>query len=409
MEYSHYLKIRSRTEELCEFLTIEDFVVQPCAEVSPPKWHLGHTTWFFEKMILEKWDKSWSSIDSSYDLIFNSYYKTIGPHWVQGNRGVLSRPSVSEVLDYRKRVDIAMKGVIDRCPEDRDIQSLLEIGCHHEQQHQELLLMDIKSILSQNVIVPKFKDSPLDRSSKDLVSWSSYHKEEVVEIGAIGSSFCYDNETPRHKVYRYPFAIQNQLVTNGEYMEFISDKGYECSQFWLSKGWDWKSENKIVQPLYWESRDGVWYEKTLHGTQPLDLCGPLSHISMFEADAFSKWSGSRLPTETELEYYLDSVNAERNHDRYICENTETYHATDSSAVAGQLWCWTQSQYSPYPGFQTFKNGLSEYNGKFMCNQFVLKGGSVVTPSNHYRNSYRNFYEPHQRWMFSGIRLAKDLL
>ena len=411
-----YLQVRSATINICEPLETEDFVVQPIQEVSPPKWHLGHTTWFFDRMMLRPFLKGYESDFLHYDLLFNSYYKSCGEHWLQKERGQLSRPTTGAILDYRAVIDQKMVELLKHYKANlspdkiNELVHVLEIGLHHEQQHQELLLMDIKYILGVNPYPNPYTNKPLDKVSKSDSSFFQVENADVYEIGAFSKGFRYDNESPRHKNYLYPFSISNSLVTNGQYLEFMEDKGYETPRLWLSKGWDWVNSNRIRNPLYWKrTQKDKFQEFSLHGLAPLDLNAPVSHISYFEASAYAKWAGGRLPTEQEYEVYLQSQKAAESHDCHTAFATGFFHPTQPNASSGQLWCWTQSHYSPYPGFREFDQGLGEYNGKFMCNQFVLKGGCFATPLKHYRDSYRNFYEPHQRWMFSGIRIAKDLL
>lgn len=396
-----YSKIRRESLKICENLATEDYVVQPCGEVSPPKWHLGHTTWFFEELVLVQHLKNYQRFDEGYRQLFNSYYKSAGEHWVQSERGQLSRPTVAEVFSYREYVDRAVLELLNSEAYDSSLEETLRIGLHHEQQHQELLYMDIKYILGVNPSLPTYMEGERSLVTVVPAKWIEF-TEGLYEIGHSGDSFSYDNERPRHKNYIYPFSISDRLVTNGEYLEFIESGGYEQSKYWLSMGWDWVKAKSVGHPLYWFQKDDIWFEYTLHGSQPIELDAPVSHISYFEADAFANWKGARLPTEQELELYLS---------RHSASETlapRSLHPSSSAVGKGQLWCWTRSQYSPYPGFQTFDGMLEEYNGKFMCNQFVLRGGCMVTPRDHYRTTYRNFYLPEQRWMFSGICLAKDL-
>lgn len=402
-----YQQVRQATLDICSTLENEDFVVQPSAEVSPPKWHLGHTTWFFETVILKKFDPHYQWFNTAYNQLFNSYYKAIGAHTAQPERGNLSRPTVAEIMDYRAHVDTAMSHLLAEITVTDELASLIETGLHHEQQHQELLFMDIKYIFASNVLTTQYATASLPSAPAPKNGWTDI-KEGLVEIGCDASTssnrfFSYDNERPRHKHYLYPFSICQSVVTNGEFLAFIEDNGYKQAKYWLSQGWDWINETKVKQPLYWSVIDGDWFEYTMHGLTRLDMHRPLVHISYFEADAFAKWKGCRLPTEQELETYLNSTSSQS-----ALAATTFFHPTDANA-AEQVWCWTSSQYSAYPRFKAFDGLLNEYNSKFMCNQFVLRGGCVVTPNHHYRNSYRNFYLPHQRWMFSGIRLTKDTI
>lgn len=397
-----YQLVRQKTLEICSHIENEDFVVQPSPEVSPPKWHLGHTSWFFEELILAKYQKKYARFNDNYRTLFNSYYKALGSHTVQANRGNLSRPTVNEIIQYRAYTDEQLIKVITQNNLTSEILFLLETGIHHEQQHQELLYMDIKYILGSNKLETRYSPVALKKAPQPTPGWSEF-AEGIYEIGYDGTDFSYDNEQPRHKSYVYPFSMSQSLVTNGEFLEFIENKGYSKAKYWLSQGWDWLNQQQIQHPLYWFLVDGNWHEYTLHGLIPLDLNKPLVHISYFEADAFASWKNLRLPTEQELENFLASSKID------ATDNSEkTYHPNSAQKAVGQVWCWAKSQYSQYPRFKAFDGLLSEYNGKFMCNQFVLKGGCIVTPDNHYRHSYRNFYLPQQRWMFSGIRLAKDI-
>ncbi|RAP33451.1 ergothioneine biosynthesis protein EgtB [Candidatus Marinamargulisbacteria bacterium SCGC AAA071-K20] len=379
-----YLEVRQHTETLCKPLEIEDFAVQPSSEVSPPKWHLAHTTWFFEEMILVKYEPSYTRFNAQYSELFNSYYKAAGKHWLQSDRGYLSRPTISEIFKYRDHVDNRLLSFLNNSNELSQIHILVETGLHHEKQHQELLLMDIKYILGANPLLPSYELEAHSKNKKEKETWIPF-KEGIYEVGHTGNSFSYDNEGPRHKTYIHSFSICENTVTNKAYLNFIESGGYTKPELWLSQGWDWLNNNDISKPLYWTKEGHRWVEYTLSGLQDLDLNQAVTHISYFEADAYANWTGQRLPTEEETEIFLES-NSEKN-------------------KAGEVWTWTKSHYSAYPGFKKFEGLL--YNGNFMCNQFVLKGGCSVSPKGHYRHTYRNFYQAHQRWMFSGIRLAKD--
>ncbi|MEM7645677.1 MAG: ergothioneine biosynthesis protein EgtB [Pseudomonadota bacterium] len=397
-----YLEIRQKSLSLCAPLELEDHVVQPCPEVSPPKWHLAHTTWFFEQLINKKFGGT-QDFDPLFPLLFNSYYKTAGRHWLQSERGQLSRPTLERVLEYRKAIDGKLAELCqERCAQDSEFQFYLELGLQHEQQHQELLLMDILRILATNPSSPSYSSQKRQPHRDVPATWTPL-SEGVHFVGYDETDFCYDNESPRHKVYLHPCEISDGLVTNGEYLEFIQSGGYQEPRFWLSRGWDWLNENHVESPLYWRLIEGQWLEFTLLGEHPIDPNKPVSHISYFEADAFARWKSCRLPTEFELERFHQLKKQKETVDQ-----GENLSAHDSCGHHLDLWAWSSSHYSPYPGFQKFSGPVEEYNGKFMCGQFVLKGGCFATPKNHYRLSYRNFYEPHQRWMFSGIRLAKDL-
>ena len=399
-----YLETREYTNELCRRLEIEDYAVQPSPEVSPPKWHLGHTSWLFEQLILSAFVDGYSCFNEKYALLFNSYYKSVGKHWLQQERGWLSRPTVEEIKQYRSYVDEAMLELLSQQDLPDEFDSLLEVGINHEQQHQELLLMDIKYIYASNPLFPVYADSELPTQRLCTQSWKSFD-EGVYLVGHSDNSFAFDNEKPQHKTYIYPFSIAENLISNGEYLEFIEAQGYTESRYWLSQGWDWVNQKQIRHPLYWFEDCGKWYEYTLYGVVPLDLSAPVCHISYFEADAYASWRGYRLPTEFEIELYLSSIEQIGSE----CIDNEIYHHPVSFQNSrSQLWCWTSSQYTAYPRYQAYSGILEEYNGKFMCNQFVLRGGCVATPTGHYRTTYRNFYQPQQRWMFSGIKLAKDI-
>ena len=398
-----YQLIRNKSLEICSHIETEDYAVQPMPEVSPPKWHLGHTSWFFEELLLVRFYPSYQRYHAQYGSLFNSYYKALGPHTLQADRGNLSRPTVAEVIAYRHYVDAHLAKLISEHALSDEAKFLIETGLHHEQQHQELLYMDIKFILASNVIDTQYAAQTLPPAASPVHDWLAF-AEGLYPIGHAAPGFAYDNEKPQHQHYLYPFAISQTLVTNGEYLAFMEDGGYTEPRYWLSQGWDWVSQQQIEQPLYWSCRDGVWYEYTLYGLIPLDLNRPLVHISYFEADAFANWKKLRLPTEQELEVFLSQADLTK-----APVDSALLHPNHAQNVGGEVWCWTRSQYSAYPRFKTFDGVLNEYNGKFMCNQFVLRGGCVATPLKHYRHSYRNFYQPQQRWMFSGIRLAKDIV
>jgi ergothioneine biosynthesis protein EgtB len=399
---SLFRNTRKNTESICEPLAIEDYVVQPSTSVSPPKWHLGHCSWFFEEMVLAKYDSTYKCMDQNYFQIFNSYYKSLGDHWAQGNRGQLSRPTVGEIFEYRKQITQKVSNLILSGNLCEEAEFIITAGTHHEMQHQELLAMDIKNILSQNPCKPRYdlKDKPKS-TLPTTESWASF-AEGIYKIGYDGKDFAYDNEGPQHKSYLYPFSIQNNFVSNGDYLKFIEAGGYHDPQYWLSEGWDWLQRDSINKPLYWDKSNDQYEEFTMYGQNSLDLNAPVCHVSYFEADAYARWTGFRLPTEAEYEVFLDQ-------DEVDSSGTNgDLHPSDTSIKKLNLWGWTRSHYSPYPGFRSFSGALGEYNGKFMCNQFVLKGGCLFTPPSHHRNSYRNFYGADQRWMFSGIRLARDL-
>lgn len=377
--------VRAQTERLCEPLEIEDCAVQPCAEVSPPKWHLGHTSWFFEQFILQPHVAAYRVFDEGYALLFNSYYKSVGRHWLQSRRGALSRPTLREIIAYRRHVDAAMAALLNTSASPA-VAALTEAGIQHEQQHQELLLMDIKYILGSNPSLPAYAGEVTAATDDGGEGWIGV-AAGIHAIGAEERGFSYDNERPRHRIWIEGCEIAARLVRNGEFREFIDDGGYRDPRLWQSKGWDWVQTEAIGAPLYWLcDGDGAWREFTLAGAAALDDNAPVAHLSWFEADAYARWRGCRLPTEQEYEVFL---------------------AQRPPSPPRGLWGWTASHYSPYPGFRPFSGPLAEYNGKFMCNQFVLRGGCFATPLGHHRITYRNFFEPQQRWMFSGIRLARD--
>lgn len=376
-----YLEVRSRTEELCKPLHVEDYVPQPVPFASPPKWHLAHTTWFFEEMILKKNLSSYKEFHPDFGFLFNSYYNTIGERTFRADRGNITRPGVSEVYAYRAYVDESMIDLFKKeiSPELRE---LIELGLNHEQQHQELLITDLKYTLGHNPIFPVYDENfNLLADPNHSYGWLSM-EEGVYEIGHDTSGFCFDNELNKHRVYLHAYEISHALVTNGEYMEFMEAGGYSRFDYWLDEGWSWLNENKINSPLYWHKINGKWHYFTLAGLKEVDPDAILGHVSYYEAQAYASWRGLRLPTEFEWEaasQYLDW---------------------------GKRWEWTNSAYLPYPGFKTADGAVGEYNGKFMINQMVLRGASVATAPNHSRNTYRNFFHPHFQWQYSGIRLAK---
>ncbi|KAA3615856.1 MAG: ergothioneine biosynthesis protein EgtB [Flavobacterium sp.] len=379
---SFFLETRSHTELLCKPLEIEDYVVQPVIDVSPPKWHLGHTSWFFEEFILKPYKPDYKLFHEDFAFVFNSYYETVGKRVVRSDRGNLSRPGVAKVYDYRHYVTNEMKEFLTSEEINEHIYSLLEIGIHHEKQHQELLLTDIKYILGNNPILPKYNDQFRENPvQNDEQQWIPV-EEGIYEIGHASTDFCYDNELGRHKVYLHDYEISNRLVTNQEFLEFIEDDGYSKFNLWHAEGWDWVQQQQITQPMYWHNIDGVWHHYTLAGLNELEMESPLSHISYFEAFAYAQWKGCRLPTEFEWE------------------------AAQHQFSWGDRWEWTESAYLPYPGYKKPPGAIGEYNGKFMVNQKVLRGGSVATPEDHTRPTYRNFFQTNLRWQFTGIRLAR---
>jgi TIGR03440 family protein len=391
---------RQRTLDLVIPLEVEDHVVQPASFVSPPKWHLAHTTWFFEEFILVRFQPNYVRYNSRYNLLFNSYYKTKGEHWIQAERGMLSRPTVQEVIQYRQSVEKKILEILQQQPDNHELHFLMELGVNHEEQHQELLLMDMKFILAVNPLETTYSQRSLPQAKEINPTWSSF-SEGLYKVGHNSKNFSYDNESPEHKVYLYEFHMADRLVTNREYAEFMDDGGYQRPELWLSEGWNWLENQESRQPLYWNKKGKMWMEYTLHGMQLLDPHRPVVHINYYEASAYANWAKSRLPTEFELETYL------KFRQKTLWDESSFFHPTDAKMARGQVWCWTQSPYQAYPGYQKFDGEAAEYNGKFMCNQYVLRGGCAATPPGHFRDSYRNFYLPDQRWMFSGLRLAKD--
>ncbi len=389
-----YLEIRHFSEYLCGPLQIEDYTLQAMDDASPPKWHLAHTSWFFETMLLQPYLVDYQSPNPLYGYLFNSYYNAVGPMHPRPQRGLLSRPSVDEIYDYRKYVDDAMLGLIQHGL-DPDGEFKLQLGLHHEQQHQELLLTDIKYNFSINPLRPAYRATDIAPKVLNATpsSWCEF-ASELVTIGHKEIGFAFDNEQPAHSTYLNPFAIASSLVTNGEYLEFIEDSGYSRSEFWLSDGWQQCGSLNWQAPLYWYYQDNSWYEFNLAGFHPIDWHAPVRHVSFHEAYAYSRWRDLRLPTEAEWEW--------------ACVQQMQQPNPVLQQMINELWQWTESPYTPYPGYKPFSGQLAEYNGKFMSNQMVLRGGSCATPEHHIRATYRNFFYPQDRWQFSGIRLAKDL-
>lgn len=399
----HYRRVRQLSETLCAPLSPEDCAIQSMPDVSPSKWHLAHTTWFFEQFILAEYQKAYQPFHPQYAYLFNSYYISQGERHARPQRGLLSRPSLHQVLAYRHEIDRRIAEFL--CSENlpTEIHSLVTLGLNHEQQHQELLLMDIKHVLSCNPLLPAYSEKERTPSRASSPPRWITHSGGLQEIGrtvareASDAHFCYDNETPRHKQWLEPFAINSHLVSNGEWLEFIRDGAYQNPLLWLSEGWDWCQQNDISHPLYWQASDTEWQEFTLQGQVPLDHNQPVCHISYYEAAAFANWAGARLPTEAEWEYAAGEDHSVFDLHPNNCENGDF----------GQVWQWTASAYQPYPGFKALAGGLGEYNGKFMSSQIVLRGSASITPSGHSRRSYRNFFYPHMRWQFAGLRLARD--
>jgi ergothioneine biosynthesis protein EgtB len=405
---ARYATVRRRTLALVEPLSAEDCCVQSMPEASPAKWHLAHTTWFFETFILERYEPNFRAFDAAFRVLFNSYYNTVGDKHPRPLRGMLTRPSLARVLEYRKAVDTRMLAYLSGSAVPVEAADLVVLGIHHEQQHQELILTDIKHLLSLNPTQPPYSATPphVRRESAPALAWESFDGG-VVAIGHAGEGFCYDNETPRHRVLLEPYRLASRLVTNAEFREFIADGGYRQPRWWLSDGWDWLAANGRRAPLYWRDGPQGSAEFTLGGLSELDPAVPVSHVSYYEADAFARWAGARLPTEAEWENAAAGRPVQGNF-----SGDGPCHPLPAAQpglvqLFGDLWEWTASAYSPYPGFRAAAGAVGEYNGKFMANQFVLRGGSCATPENHVRACYRNFFPPQSCWQFSGIRLAMD--
>ncbi|HEY4962396.1 MAG TPA: ergothioneine biosynthesis protein EgtB [Candidatus Limnocylindrales bacterium] len=403
-----YVSVRQTSLRCCAPLTVEDHSLQSMPDASPAKWHLAHTTWFFETFLLTEHLPDYPVFRPAFRNLFNSYYNAVGDRPPRALRHTLSRPALEEVRAYRSHVDEAMTRLLSRelAPEVLD---LVTLGLNHEQQHQELILTDVKNGLALNPLRPAYREvgnngtnSP---GSATELRWRSF-PEGIYTVGFEGSDFAFDNESPRHNVYLAPFRLASRPVTNGEYIQFMLDNGYSTAALWLSDGWDCVRANQWSAPLYWEMRDGRWWHYTMDGMRPVGEAEPACHVSFYEADAFARWAGERLPTEFEWEVASRSCAIEGN---FV--DSGAFHpqpASESGALTqmfGDVWEWTASAYLPYPGFQAAAGAVGEYNGKFMCNQMVLRGGSCATPRSHIRRSYRNFFPPHARWQFMGIRLA----
>lgn len=378
-----YKKIRTRTKDICRPLKTEDYVVQPIADVSPPKWHLGHTTWFFETFLLQPNQPGYEAFDADYNFVFNSYYESVGKRVIRTHRGNLSRPSVEDIYKYRDHVDAAMEAFLEQSSLSLELQELVTLGLNHEEQHQELLYTDIKYILGHNPLLPAYGPSPVKEQAVGSQPKTSIPiKAGIYEIGHAGDGFSFDNERGRHKVYLNDYTIESSPETNEDFLAFIEDGGYSDFRHWHAEGWDWVQQHHIGAPLYWHLVDGQWFYYTWEGLKPLDLSAPVAHISYYEAAAYASWKKMRLPTEFEWEIAARQFKW------------------------GQRWEWTESAYLPYPGFEKAPGAIGEYNGKFMVSQMVLRGASEVTPPGHSRITYRNFFHPHLRWQFTGLRLAR---
>ena len=417
---ARYQEVRRVTESLCASLETEDYVVQSMPDASPAKWHLAHTSWFFETMVLGPGGTGADSKSRQYSYLFNSYYNSLGERMPRSQRGLLSRPTVAEVYRYRAAVDAGMLQFLDQAGHEvfGRLGATVVLGLHHEQQHQELILTDLKHLFSRNPLRPVYREqeptveSAIAPGTHGWVSWPA----GLRRIGHEGDGFAFDNERPRHTVYLEAFRLADRLVTSGEYLAFMTAGGYTRPEFWLSDGWNARQAGGWVAPLYWEESAAGWRIMTLAGMRDLVASEPVCHVSFYEADAYARWAGARLPTEAEWELVAAEAGATVGGGNFL--ETERFHTAPASPAPrtsrafpeqlfGDVWEWTQSPYIPYPGYRPLPGALGEYNGKFMCNQYVLRGGSCATPRTHIRPTYRNFFPPDARWQFSGIRLAQD--
>jgi ergothioneine biosynthesis protein EgtB len=410
---ARYRRVRGFTEELCRPLAVEDYVIQSMPDASPTKWHLAHTSWFFETFVLAAVDPGYRSLDPRYGYLFNSYYESVGQRHCRPRRGLLSRPTVEQVWEYRRHVDRQVLALLDGLGDGEPPAwaAVIEVGLHHEQQHQELLLTDIKHVFHANPLRPAYMPNNLPNNplSTPSLRWIS-HPAALRQIGHDGTGFAFDNESPRHHVFVAAFGLASRPVTNREWQAFIADGGYTSAPLWLSDGWKAAAEQGWQAPLYWEMTDGTWQMMTLSGMRAVNPEEPVCHVSYYEADAYAQWAGARLPTEAEWEVAAEECPVEGN----LVESGALHPRPgtgDGTAgprqMFGDVWEWTRGAYLPYPGYRPWPGALGEYNGKFMCNQMVLRGGSCATSRSHIRRTYRNFFPPDARWQFSGVRLARD--
>jgi ergothioneine biosynthesis protein EgtB len=403
-------RTRGLSAALAAPLGIEDQAAQACEEASPTKWHLAHTTWFFETFVLAPFSPGYALFDERFNFCFNSYYEAQGDRQPRPKRGLLTRPTCFEVRAYRAHVDDGLRSLFAHgFPEETEIAERIELGINHEQQHQELILTDILSLFAQNPLRPAYRSGAPLREHREpgALTWSTF-PGGFQAIGHAGPGFSFDNETPRHQVYLRPFTLADRLITNAEWLAFIDEGGYDTASLWLSDGWSAVKQGQWRAPLYWECRDGQWMQMTLWGLQTLDRAAPVSHLSYYEAEAFARWAGRRLPTEFEWEAAACALPLRGNLlDAGRLRPVAAPRTGGLTQMFGDVWEWTQSAYMPYPGYRAASGALGEYNGKFMCSQMVLRGASCATPSDHARATYRNFFYPHQRWQFSGLRLAGE--
>ena len=411
-----YAAVRQASLRLAAPLSAEDCQVQSMPDASPTKWHLAHITWFFETFVLERYEPSFQPFDAAFRMLFNSYYQGLGEPFPRANRGFVTRPTLADVKRYRADVDARMQVLLSARAGDAALATLVELGLQHEQQHQELLLTDIKHALSCNPVSVAYAGRwPMAVVQPQPIRWFAY-AGGLVELGhdaARDGSFCFDNETPRHRAYTAPFELASRPATNGDFLAFINDGGYTRPELWLSMGWDWVRAGSRQAPFYWSHDGEQWTSHTLQGRVGIDPHTPVCHLSYFEADAFARWSGARLPSELEWELAaralrtpMAGVNDVERGALHPLPQTEAV-VDEPVQMFGDVWEWTQSAYLPYPGYRPLPGAVGEYNGKFMCNQFVLRGGSCATPAGHVRASYRNFFPPDAQWQFSGLRLARD--
>lgn len=410
---SRYDEVRSYTERLAAPLSPEDQTVQSMPDVSPTKWHRAHVTWFFETFVLAEEERNFAPYQDKYWFLFNSYYEAVGPRYARAERGHISRPGAHDVGTYRGNVDARMRDLIDTLDGGalEKLSATIELGFNHEQQHQELLLMDIKHVLSENPLQPVYAGRAEPVGVPDALGWVDV-EGGLVEVGHDGGGFCFDNELPPHRTYLEPYRLADRLITNGEWLEFMADGGYDRAEFWLSDGWGRVQREQWGAPFYWQQLDGIWFEHTLHGTFPVNPGLPVTHLSHYEADAYATWAGKRLPTEEEWEHAARTLVGEPD-DTANLANSQSYHARSAPPATGGLrqmygdcWEWTSSAYLAYPGFHPAEGAIGEYNGKFMSGQMVLRGGCALTPPGHARASYRNFFPAGARWPMTGLRLAE---